>query len=659
MAFSSARDVPELGFAGDAMKLVRVTVSNFQSFGPVPTTIDLGPMTFLIGPNGAGKTAALTALCRMFGTDPGLRQVVRSDFHVPKGQAPKDGETASLWIEAEFALAEAKSGKATGAIPVFFSHMQLIDAGDVPRLRVRLTATLDSVGEIDRRLEYVVAADDKGEPVQTHAMPNGDRQAIHVHYLPARRNPADHVSYTAGSLVGRLLRAADWSLQRAAVTDLGEQLDQAIVANAGVAAFGEALATQWQGLHRGDFYTAPGVSFAGGALDQVLRQVSISFGPGHGEPSVAFNRLSDGQQSLFYLSMVLANHAVGSSVLDGTLKVFDIDRLKPPVFTLMAVEEPENSLSPHYLGRAITALRTLAAAADGQALIATHAPSILRRVDPEHIRYLRLNASRVTAVKAVVLPAQTDEAHKFVREAVMAFPEVYFARLVVLGEGDSEEIVLPRLLAARGVEADGASVCVAPLGGRHVQHFWRLLHGLGIPYVTLLDLDLGRHGGGWGRIKVAHAHLRAFPAGPGAKAATAIAALPKWDDASDDPEPLKEELDWLEDANVFFSTPLDLDMAMLRAYPDAYGVDKDTDLIAPDVAAVRAVLGKEGKLLPLAKKVQSYFDVYHDRFKLHSKPASHLDAMAKLDDKKLNKTTPVRLKRLVDRVIALLEDIPE
>ncbi|HEY4092669.1 MAG TPA: hypothetical protein VGN46_14235 [Luteibacter sp.] len=80
-------------------------------------------------------------------------------------------------------MSEAKAGKATGAIPVFFSQMQLIDAGDVPRLRVRLTATLDSLGEIDRRLEYVVAADDEGESVQTHAMPNADRQAIHVHYL--------------------------------------------------------------------------------------------------------------------------------------------------------------------------------------------------------------------------------------------------------------------------------------------------------------------------------------------------------------------------------------------------------------------------------------------------------------------------------------------
>jgi putative ATP-dependent endonuclease of the OLD family len=36
-----------------------------------------------------------------------------------------------------------------------------------------------------------------------------------------------------------------------------------------------------------------------------------------------------------------------------------------------------------------------------------------------------------------------------------------------------------------------------------VNHFWRLLTDLDIPHATLLDLDRGRAGGGWGRIKTA------------------------------------------------------------------------------------------------------------------------------------------------------------
>ena len=166
------------------------------------------------------------------------------------------------------------------------------------------------------------------------------------------------------------------------------------------------------------------------------------------------------------------------------------------------MEEPENSLSPHYLGRVTNALAVFGAEEAAQALVATHSPSMLRRAAPEAIRYVRLNPKRQSTISTVTMPATTEEAHKFVREAVQAFPELYFSRLVILGEGDSEEIVVPRVIKAKGLGTDESAISVVPLGGRHVNHFWRLLHGLGIPHITLLDLDLARHQGGWGRISI-------------------------------------------------------------------------------------------------------------------------------------------------------------
>ncbi|WP_312841738.1 ATP-dependent endonuclease [Sinorhizobium psoraleae] len=67
------------------------------------------------------------------------------------------------------------------------------------------------------------------------------------------------------------------------------------------------------------------------------------------------------------------------------------------------------------------------------------------------------------------------------REAVRTYPELYFARFVVLGEGASEEVVLPRLAEAMGLDIDRSFVAVVPLGGRHVNHLWRLLTDLDIP----------------------------------------------------------------------------------------------------------------------------------------------------------------------------------
>ncbi|WP_225872180.1 ATP-dependent nuclease, partial [Scrofimicrobium canadense] len=252
---------------------------------------------------------------------------------------------------------------------------------------------------------------------------------------------------------------------------------------------------QRQFLHR------PPITFVASEIEALLRHLSVSFSPGHDEELVDFSRLSDGQKSMLYLSLVLSAQSIGRAVLAGDDDTFDLDKLRPPVFTIVAIEEPENSLSPHYLGRIVIALVTMTGNEDAQALIATHAPSMLRRVNPRHIRYLRLTSARITKTTRIRLPKRTDEAHKFVREAVQAYPEIYFSRLVILGEGDSEEIVLPRILRAKGIPVDESAVTVAPLGGRHVHHFWRLLSALEIPYITLLDLDVARHQGGWGRIK--------------------------------------------------------------------------------------------------------------------------------------------------------------
>jgi putative ATP-dependent endonuclease of the OLD family len=135
-------------------------------------------------------------------------------------------------------------------------------------------------------------------------------------------------------------------------------------------------------------------------------------------------------------------------------------------------------------------------------LVTSHSPAVLSRVEPEEVRYCRSDSKmRETTVRSIKLPEDDEEASKFVREAVLAFPELYFARFVLLVEGDSEQIVMPKLAAAKDILIDQSFVAIAPLGGRHVQHFWRLLGHLGIPYATLLDLDLGRTGGAWGRVK--------------------------------------------------------------------------------------------------------------------------------------------------------------
>ncbi len=645
------------------MKLHLLRISNFQSFGSEVSEITLDDLTFLIGPNGSGKTAVLEALCRLFAFDPSLRRVQRSDFHVPLVETPDTvPDERTFWLEAEFVFPELKCDEGDhSTIPPHFAHMRLDDADGVPRVRFRLEAKLDIDGDIEDVLNYVLDVDTDGQPLTKHPVPRPDRNNIHVHYLPARRDPSDHIAYTANSLLGRALRSVNWKAERATIKDLTGQISDALVGNSAVGSLGTQLSVLWHSLHKGSFFADPQVTFVSSEIESLLRHLSVSFSPSHGEELVDFSRLSDGQKSMLYLSLVLSIQGIGRAVLSGEDESFDVDKLKPAIFTLVAMEEPENSLSPHYLGRVVQALGNLGRQDDAQALIATHAPSMLRRVAPDAIRYMRLNEKRQTQVSTIVMPLETDVAHKFVREAVQAFPELYFSRLVVLGEGDSEEIVLPRLLKAKGLGTDEAGISVVPLGGRHVNHFWRLLTALDIPFVTLLDLDLARHQGGWGRVRyVANQLLMFAPTTCGLTQAN-IDSLPAWDDINKllESEPTLHYLAFLEGRGVFFSSPLDLDFAMLKNYPAAFGVIA-ADFITPSENKMKAVLGDSCHGVDqFTEDDKKLFITYHKRFKLGSKPAAHLDALANLDDKELLTNMPASLIRLIDVVIARLEGLPE
>lgn len=634
------------------MKLHTLRLSNFQSFGPEPTELSLEDITYLIGPNGSGKTAALQALCRLFAFDPSLRRIQRSDFHVPcdEDHAP---EERPLWIEADFVFPEVGDGVDVGTVAPFFGHMRLDDADGILRVRFRLNATMGPDGDIEETFVYVLDLNPDGTPLSTSQVPRTERNHIHVHYLPARRDPADHIAYGANALLGRMLRAVRWDNERDAIKELTGQISASLAANPSVNAFSECLRTTWATLHKGNFFTDPKITFVASEIEALLRHMSVSFSPGHDESLVDFSRLSDGQKSMLYLSLVLSSQAIGRAVLAGVDETFDSDKLRPPIFTLIAVEEPENSLSPHYLGRIVSALNYMVQHPDAQALIATHAPSMLRRVEPEHIRYLRLTEQRKSRITTIQLPPKADDAHKFVREAVQAFPEVYFSRLVVLGEGDSEEIVLPRLLKAKGAPVDEFAVTIAPLGGRHVNHFWRLLSALQIPYLTLLDLDVARHAAGWGRIKYVNDQLGIFR--PEQKLPPDH-GIPKWDSTKNMVRDYDNYRDALEKRDVYFSYPMDLDFALLLAYPDAYGVTEEV----PDEQTIAAVLGKSHHdATQYSEEELKLFNTYHERFKLGSKPAAHIEALAQLTDEQLLAEMPASLDRLTDAVIAKLAELPE
>lgn len=630
------------------MHIETVTLRNFRCFGD-RTRIVLDPaLTALIGNNGAGKTAACQALQRVFGISSDERQVRVDDFHVPADESTDAGVTSrDLTIDVVLAFPELEAdGADDTAVPDFFRRMCALDDGTL-KCRVVLEAVWSADGTVDGSIETTVKAiatlAEEFEPDNAFVLSAAERSRIQFVYVPASRDGARQVTTF---LRGRLWKAAQWSanlrdLVEETATRVGEQFHNEGAAQTVEAAFG----VRWKQLHGAGTHSTLRFQPVAPDIEQFVKGAELTFEPDHTTTARPARLLSDGQRSILHLALTTASLDIEATLIaDPQTDRFDVPSTYLPALTVLAVEEPENNLSPFYLSRIVGQLLELGNTTRVQVLLSSHSPSALSRVEPASVRHFRLDGDSGTGtVRPILLPPDNTDAGTYVREAVRAHPELYFARFVLLGEGDSEQVVLPAIARALGLDFDPSFVAMVPLGGRHTQHFWRLLTDLHIPHATLLDLDYGRAGGGAGRIRAACGHLESF-------GIRVFEDAEEFSEAADLVDTLRlRELAPMRKAlrrhGVFFSSPLDLDMLMLRHYEDAYSELEEGERGPRNSDATDTVLGTDGsangrRYWAGKDDRQNALRWYRYLFSNRSKPATHLRALSRLDDEQLAECPP-------------------
>jgi putative ATP-dependent endonuclease of the OLD family len=422
------------------VRLESVSIAGFRCFGPQPTTVALGPkISAVVGPNAAGKTALLQALSKLFGVSRAQRTVQRSDFHLAPGVDPDNRDPRELAIDVRIGLPGLVDGTATPeTIAPSFRYMRIERPGDAPVCRLRLEArweddgTVD--GEVSQDLFWVSTLEDNPKDEQKHPVSAADRGLIQLYYTPASRDAAAQVRVTTGVLAARLLRAIAWSdPTKRTVNDASAALAGAFEAEAAIGAIGRALDARWSALHDEVVDTKPHLSLVSRRFEEIVNQITVTFQQGPDGQERGLDALSDRQQSLFYFALAAAVFDLERAVVSGGIAGFRDDQLCIPALTIFALEEPENHLSPYFLARIVRQVRSLTKDGGAQAIITSHSPAVLSRVDPEEVRYCRCDRkTRTSSIRPVKLPADDVEAIKFVRGAMLAYPELYFARFVLL-----------------------------------------------------------------------------------------------------------------------------------------------------------------------------------------------------------------------------------
>ncbi|WP_258166142.1 AAA family ATPase [Paenibacillus sp. PCH8] len=80
------------------MKLTKLVLNNYRSFGPSDTTINITDLTAFVGHNSSGKTTVLSALQKLFGNS----RISKSDFHIPLHKTSDEIVESNFYIESYF-----------------------------------------------------------------------------------------------------------------------------------------------------------------------------------------------------------------------------------------------------------------------------------------------------------------------------------------------------------------------------------------------------------------------------------------------------------------------------------------------------------------------------------------------------------------------------
>ncbi|MEB9686173.1 ATP-dependent endonuclease [Bacillus thuringiensis serovar pingluonsis] len=651
------------------MLISELHVSNFRSFGYESQLIETENLTALIGANSSGKTSLIMALLRLFGQKNIDRTLVKTDFHIPESADVSKIKEIELMIEAKIIFPELKlqSPAEVKAIPEYIKHLTIEETGADPYLRIRLKGKWvqgsTPEGNIEQELVYVktpYSHEEKEEDLTR--VPIHHQKLIQMMYIPAMRDPAKQLKNASGTLLWRIFDGIDWPEKLnddlKSLTSPIETLFKEIPSIKGIQGI---LNTQWNKYHKDERYSNSRFKFNGNSLDEFLKNVEILFNPTVDGNSVKVDSLGDGLKSLFYITLV-------STLLEIENKQEKDDK---PLLNIFAIEEPENHISQHLLGRIVRNLKEISDKDNAQVILSSHNSSIVGKIEPEYIRHLQIQNSE-SIVNNISLPEKSDDAHTYIKEAVKAYPDLYFSKLVILGEGDSEEIVLPKLLLADNIYLDDFNISIVPLGGRHVNHMWKLLNDLSIPHITLLDLDRERGAGDWTRIKYVLKQLNENnrcsenlrTVRRGSKKTTYTYSMKEIEGFHNRKSEMPIDV-WktkLEKEDIFFSYPLDLDFSMLIGFEQEY---KNTMVNGPQIPkkidspeyekklkkSIQATLKNEKATAATYSEEQKKLMIwYNSLFLGRGKPSTHIAALKDIGDTEIIKNAPPELLRLVQRV---------
>ena len=467
------------------MFLAELRIENFRMFGTGEQALVLPlrrGLTALVGENDAGKTSVIDALRFALGTtDQDWFRLEDSDFH--QGDVKKE-----IRIVCKFsgltppdlrAFVEYLTyGDSVNPEPLLYINWMAVDTGAAPR------------GRPFRRVEIRSGKNGDGPQLAPEV-----REILRATYLRPLRDAESALSAGRGSRLSQVLhRTKD-------IKD-GKEYDAKVIPDPtqlnvrGIGDFANALLTQQKGigetrgkidthlaklsLNGDDLKSTIKVSGAMASPDNKLRQLleklDLSLGAGR-QPDIG-GKLGLGSNNLLFMAcelLLVAQEDEGNK--------------------LLLIEEPEAHLHTQRQLRVMKYLQDRATEKGVQIIVTTHSPNLASAISLDNM--VMIYKGRAFSLAKGETNLEPSDYRFLQRFLDVTKANLFFARGVMIVEGDAENILIPTLAKLIGRDFTEYGVSIVNVGGVGLRRYARIFQRrdgaamqLGMPIACVTDMDV-------------------------------------------------------------------------------------------------------------------------------------------------------------------------